>query len=76
MDQGIQAGLPKYNKLLEDGEKHPIEVTGQSVTSVDVLDSQERTSRVHRLLIPNIIHLMALPVALFLPWAIRMDPFG
>ena len=24
-----QAGLPKYNKLLEDGEKHPIEVTGQ-----------------------------------------------
>ena len=24
-----QAGLPKYNKLLEDGEKHPIEKTGQ-----------------------------------------------
>ena len=24
-----QAGLPKYNKLLEDGEKHPIEETGK-----------------------------------------------
>ena len=24
-----QAGLPKYNQLLEDGEKHPIEITGQ-----------------------------------------------
>ena len=48
-----QDGLPKYNKLLEDGEKHPIEVTGQTVTSVDVLDTQERISRGHRLLIPK-----------------------
>ena len=24
-----EAGLPKYNKLLEDGEKHPIEETGK-----------------------------------------------
>jgi len=29
-----QAGLPKYNKLLEDGEKHPIEETGQSLRSL------------------------------------------
>ena len=29
-----QAGLPKYNKLLEDGEKHPIEETGQRLRSL------------------------------------------
>ena len=29
-----QAGLPKYNKLLEDGEKHPIEKTGQHLRSL------------------------------------------
>ena len=29
-----QAGLPKYNKLLEDGEKHPIEVTGRHLRSL------------------------------------------
>lgn len=29
-----QAGLPNYNKLLEDGEKHPIEVTGRSLRAV------------------------------------------
>ena len=29
-----QAGLPKYNKLLEDGEKHPIEETGQHLRSL------------------------------------------
>ena len=26
-----QAGLPNYNKLKEDGENHPIEVTGRSL---------------------------------------------
>ncbi len=29
-----QAGLPKYNKLLEDGEKHPIEETGQRLRTL------------------------------------------
>ena len=29
-----QAGLPKYNKLLEDGEKHPIEETGRRLRSL------------------------------------------
>ena len=29
-----QTGLPKYNKLLEDGEKHPIEKTGQHLRSL------------------------------------------
>ena len=29
-----QAGLPNYNKLLEDGEKHPIEETGQRLRSL------------------------------------------
>ena len=29
-----QAGLPKYNQLLEDGEKHPIEETGQRLRSL------------------------------------------
>jgi len=29
-----QAGLPKYNKLLENGEKHPIEETGQRLRSL------------------------------------------
>ena len=29
-----QAGLPKYNQLLEDGEKHPIEKTGQHLRSL------------------------------------------
>ena len=29
-----QDGLPKYNKLLEDGEKHPIEVTGRHLRSL------------------------------------------
>jgi ketol-acid reductoisomerase len=29
-----KAGLPKYNKLLEDGEKHPIEETGQRLRSL------------------------------------------
>ena len=29
-----QAGLPKYNQLLEDGEKHPIEITGQRLRSL------------------------------------------
>ena len=29
-----QAGLPNYNKLLEDGENHPIEVTGRSLRAV------------------------------------------
>jgi ketol-acid reductoisomerase len=29
-----QAGLPQYNKLLEDGEKHPIEETGQRLRSL------------------------------------------
>ncbi|MDA7757443.1 ketol-acid reductoisomerase [Opitutales bacterium] len=29
-----QAGLPKYNKLLEDGEKHPIEETGKRLRSL------------------------------------------
>ena len=29
-----QAGLPKYNQLLEDGEKHPIEVTGRHLRSL------------------------------------------
>ena len=29
-----RAGLPKYNKLLEDGEKHPIEETGQRLRSL------------------------------------------
>ncbi|MEC8243743.1 MAG: ketol-acid reductoisomerase [Verrucomicrobiota bacterium] len=29
-----QAGLPKYNKLLEDGENHPIEETGQRLRSL------------------------------------------
>ena len=29
-----EAGLPKYNKLLEDGEKHPIEETGQRLRSL------------------------------------------
>ena len=26
-----QAGLPKYNQLLEDGENHPIEITGRKL---------------------------------------------
>lgn len=29
-----QAGLPNYNKLLEEGENHPIEVTGRSLRAV------------------------------------------
>lgn len=29
-----QTGLPNYNKLLEDGEKHPIEETGQRLRSL------------------------------------------
>ncbi|MAK47181.1 MAG: ketol-acid reductoisomerase [Opitutae bacterium] len=29
-----QNGLPNYNKLLEDGEKHPIEETGQRLRSL------------------------------------------
>ena len=29
-----ESGLPKYNKLLEDGEKHPIEVTGRHLRSL------------------------------------------
>ena len=29
-----QAGLPNYNRLLEEGEKHPIEVTGRSLRAV------------------------------------------
>ena len=29
-----QAGLPKYNQLLEDGEKHPIEITGKRLRSL------------------------------------------
>ena len=29
-----QAGLPNYNKLLEEGEKHPIEKTGQHLRSL------------------------------------------
>ena len=29
-----QDGLPNYNKLLEDGEKHPIEETGQRLRSL------------------------------------------
>ena len=29
-----EAGLPKYNKLLEDGEKHPIEETGKHLRNL------------------------------------------
>ncbi len=29
-----QDGLPNYNQLLEDGEKHPIEITGQRLRSL------------------------------------------
>jgi len=29
-----QAGLPNYNKLLEEGEQHPIEVTGRHLRSL------------------------------------------
>ncbi|MAK27554.1 MAG: ketol-acid reductoisomerase [Verrucomicrobiota bacterium] len=29
-----EAGLPKYNQLLEEGERHPIEITGQRLRSL------------------------------------------
>lgn len=29
-----EAGLPKYNQLLEEGERHPIEITGQKLRSL------------------------------------------
>lgn len=29
-----EAGLPKYNQLLEQGERHPIEITGQRLRSL------------------------------------------
>ena len=48
-----QAGLPNYNKLLEDGEKHPIEVTGRSLRAVMPWIPKKEILKEHKLPIPK-----------------------